>query len=293
MIIVKLLGGLGNQMFQYACGRRLAHIHNTRLVLDSSGYAHHPFRTYDLHCFALEAEIAACPDARNMLHIRERSMNFDAAILKLPDNIFLCHGYWQSERYFSDARDVIRQDFSLDLKPNDENASMAEKIANSQAISIHVRRGDYITDPVANLCLGVLECDYYRNSLEYLAQHTGTPTLFVFSDDQDWVKENLRFDYETHYIDINDDANSYEDLRLMSLCQHHVIANSAFSWWGAWLGLNPGKKVCVPARWFRMNKRATADIVPDHWTKIDNTFQRPVFGGLDRLRAAYYAWRHF
>ena len=299
MIMLRLIGGLGNQMFQYACGRMLAQTHQTALKLDISNYADDPLRHYSLGCFNLKAELATPKEiqhiggsllAKNTLRrsiakkleqlkpyyrrrfIHEQGFGFDANILQAPNNICLYNGYWQSEQYFRTIQTMIRQELSIKHKLSGNNAQVAEHIYSTEAISIHVRRGDYATNLTVQQQHGILDAAYYQKSLEHLTQYTQKPVLFIFSDDVAWCKANLQLAADTYYVDNNNDVHNYEDLRLMSLCKHHIIANSSFSWWGAWLNSNPAKQVCAPKQWFKTTNRNTHDIIPDSWAKIANEF---------------------
>lgn len=296
MIIVKLMGGLGNQMFQYAAGRRLAHVHNVPLKLDLSWFNNienvNTARRYELHIFNITADTAspeevalfkkdrlsAFPDLikkiinaatllQNSKWIREKHYHFDPAVLELPDNVYL-EGYWQSEKYFSDIERVIRKEFTVKIEPDPLNRQIADAIDRSEAISIHVRRGDYVLNPATREFHGICTLDYYRAAIEKIASHTQRPHFYFFSDEPEWVKENLSPGYPATIIDHNGPDKAYEDMRLMSLCRHHVIANSSFSWWGAWLCGNPEKIVIAPKRWFNKPDISTDDLIPETWIRI-------------------------
>lgn len=288
MIVTRVIGGLGNQMFQYAAGRALAHRHDTQLKLDSTGFETYPVHSYGLHHFAFKAVPAGekeIPNGRaetrwaralrrfgfgTELNVyRERSFAFDPEVLTLPDGIYL-DGYWQSERYFADIEQELRRDFEIVTPPNAENAAWLARIRRDEgAISIHVRRGDYVTNASASAVHGTCSLDYYVRAAEYVAGKCGaSPAFYVFSDDPDWVAENLQLGYETVYVRHNDASRNYEDLRLMAACQHHVIANSTFSWWGAWLNPSNRKIVVAPAAWFRDSKFDTRDLLPLSWVKF-------------------------
>jgi hypothetical protein len=288
MIIVKLMGGLGNQMFQYATGRRLAHVRKTELMLDLSWFDNIPStdtgRIYELSAFRICEHFASAKDlaqfnegflfrnAAKVLpflkprHIYEKSKRFDASILYLPDNVYL-EGYWHSAHYFSDVSDIIKQEFTVKPEPSTANREMMDRISRSESVSIHIRRGDYITNPNVSGFHGVCSMDYYQNAIKLISYRISSPRFFIFSDDTGWAREHLAINPRT-VIDLNGPDKGYEDMRLMSRCKHHIIANSSFSWWGAWLSKNPEKIVIAPKNWFRDENINTLDFVPDTWERI-------------------------
>lgn len=135
-------------------------------------------------------------------------------------------------------------------------------------MSLHVRRGDYVSDARTHATLGVCSLDYYRAAVRYIADHVEAPEFFVFSDDIAWAQANLELGHPCHYVDHNRGAESYNDMRLMSLCRHHIIANSSFSWWGAWLNPRADKVVVAPARWFAGGNRVVDDLFPPGWVRL-------------------------
>jgi hypothetical protein len=289
MIIVQLFGGLGNQMFQYAAGRRLAYFLNTKLILDISPYGQETLRDYHLFVFSITENFASATDLervhrpiawniqhpvdalRSMMHqnvtvryVKEHHFHFYPEILALPDNVYL-EGHWQSEKYFKDIEKIIRKDFIFSEEPDNLNNQMADKIRNCEAVSLHVRRGDYVSNPVTTAYHGICSEEYYRGAISKLENYVKNPHFFIFSDDPTWTKENLETGYSTTIIDFNGSEKDYEDMRLMSLCKHHIIANSSFSWWGAWLSNNPQKIVIAPKHWFNRPEINTKDLIPESW----------------------------
>lgn len=290
MIIVKLKGGLGNQFFQYAVGRHLAEIHRTVLKMDISF-----FRTYELHTysvwpfniqenFASPEEVAALMFRRQGIaeriirrvlrkppkpaptYIREKYFHFDPEILKLPDNIYL-DGYWQSEKYFADIAGIIRQEFTIKTPPAGKDKELGERIASCESVNLHIRRGSYLLPPY-NSVHGTCSSDYYFRCAEYLAQTIKHLHFFIFSDEPEWARDNLKLSYPSTLVDHNGADKDYEDLRLMSQCKHHIIANSTFSWWGAWLNQNPEKIVLASKRWFKSDDHNPKDLIPDEWIRV-------------------------
>jgi hypothetical protein len=297
MIVVRLAGGLGNQMFQYAAGRRLAHRHKTDLKLDLS-FLKGPQqgctpRRYALHRLNISAGIATSREvsllsgrgrtpigtalvrfrnglglaARRPRVFRERHFHFDPALLAAPDDLYL-EGYWQSERYFADVAEILREEFAVRSEPASYYAGLAETAGSTNSVSVHVRRGDYASDPATRGTHGICDGSYYRRCVDYVRERVADPRFFVFSDDPAWARENVRVDAGAVYVDGPVPENDCEDLRLMSLCRHNVIANSTFSWWGAWLNTNPARIVLTPARWFADDDLDTRDLIPDSWVRM-------------------------
>jgi hypothetical protein len=283
------MGGLGNQMFQYAAGRRLAYFHNTDLFLDVTWFSSQALRKYELDVFKINAAIARLDFQKNVSfsrkdrvrlgirklftgetviqYVKEESFNFHEKVLSLPDNSYL-DGYWQSEKYFAEIADSICKELSFVNQPSKINKKLLDDIKSSNSVSLHVRRGDYISNPKNMEIHGVLGAEYYRESLNLINENVIEPEIFVFSDDIVWAKENLIMDLPVHFIDQNRAENDHEDLRLMSNCKHHIIANSSFSWWGAWLSTNPKKFVIAPKKWFNLSNKNIKDLIPASWHQI-------------------------
>jgi hypothetical protein len=285
MIVSRLIGGLGNQMFQYAAGRALALRRGVPFAIDRRGFGDYKTHSFGLDCFRADITDApadqlpgAVKESRLNRLLRpllrapqrvhaERAFTFDPDVLSLPDGTYL-DGYWQSEKYFSDCAEQVRADFTVRHAPSAENQRWLERIAAGNAVSLHVRRGDYVTNASAAAVHGTCDLDYYRRALDHVRQASGAdPVVFVFSDDPDWVAANLKLPFEMHLVRNNDAATNYEDLRLMSACRHHVIANSSFSWWGAWLNPSRSKVVVAPRRWFRTNDLDDRDLIPAAWMR--------------------------
>ncbi|MEE9454587.1 MAG: alpha-1,2-fucosyltransferase [Paracoccaceae bacterium] len=278
MIFSRLHGRLGNQMFQYAIGRALALDHKAPLLLDGRIIEN---ADAQLFRFDIQAEIAGGnilpPDKSQPIpyiswryfggkpqFCRERGLGYMAASEEFSDNIYL-HGYWQSEKYFTRHAPQIRKDFTLKVNPSGQNAEMLDRIRGCNAVSIHVRRGDYITDTSYQTC----DLDYYKTALQHVVDATGKePVVFIFSDDPNWVSDNLSVPFERVVVDINDGDHGYEDMRLMACCQNNIIANSSFSWWGAWLNTAPDKVVVAPEKWFVNPKMHNPDITPENWVRL-------------------------
>lgn len=283
MIITRLHGRLGNQMFQYAAGRALADRAGVPLALDSRGAILRGegvlTRVFDLELadpvhlpplkqtnplrYAIWRGIGQKVGAKPYFR-RERGLGYNPAFEDWGDNSYL-HGYWQSQKYFQNSAERIRSDFTFPAFSNQQNAEMAARIAESTAISLHVRRGDYLTFAAHVLC----DQAYYDAALaKVLDGLQGDPIVYVFSDDPQWAKDNLSLPCEKVVVDFNGPETDFEDMRLMSLCQHNIIGNSSFSWWAAWLNQTPGRRVAGPAKWFGDPKLSNPDIFPHDWLRI-------------------------
>ncbi len=197
----------------------------------------------------------------------EKQFNFEPWILSLKDPVYL-DGYWQSERYFKEIEPTIRDEFRAKEPLAGKNKELGDLVLSVNAASLHVRRADYVTNPLANLWNGTCDVDYYVRAISTIASTVENPHFFVFSDDIEWARQNIPLDHNAVYVDHNNAATNYEDLRLMSLCKHNIIANSTFSWWGAWLNRNPDKVVIAPQKWFQTPKMDTRDLVPDTWITL-------------------------
>lgn len=295
MVISNVSGGLGNQMFQYATGRALAVRRETQLYLDVSSFQRHSIHQgYELNrLFGLGNQLAAeenfnevlgwqrSPLVRRILSrkslqpfrkksfIIEPYFEYWPGIETTSKNCYLT-GYWQSERYFSDAKKTIRRDFTFPMLPDRENQKLSQQIIKHNSVSLHVRRGDYISNSVNSGIYSVCSVEYYARAIELLIQMVQKPHFFVFSDDIEWAKKNLSnigFAGLCTFFSHNRGLTNYVDMQLMSLCQHHIIANSSFSWWGAWLNDNPRKIVIAPSKWFNKSI-STEDLLPTEWLRV-------------------------
>jgi hypothetical protein len=196
----------------------------------------------------------------------EKNHPFDPSVLELKGNIYLV-GYWQSEKYFQEIADTVRHDFCFKNPPAGPNAATAAHIRATCSICVHVRRTDYITDPCSNRLIGTCSPEYYRSAAQFVASRLPNPHFFVFSDEPDWARANLMLPGPASFVADNDLQRGYEDLRLMTLCQHHIIANSTLSWWGAWLSSSGGITI-APKKWFKGDEVDTRDVVPERWVRL-------------------------
>jgi hypothetical protein len=186
-------------------------------------------------------------------------------------NNTLIEGYWQSDQYFIQQQEVIREKYTFKPQISDQNRQILTEIINSNSVSVHIRRGDYAGNSVINSIHGLVDKEYYERSISHVSSKIDNPVYFFFSDDMEWVKSNFRSLAERHmtfFVDHNVGDMAFEDMRLMSNCKHNVIANSSFSWWGAWLNKNPDKIVTAPARWFKDLLINTKDVTPHEWVRL-------------------------
>lgn len=279
MIITRLHGGLGNQMFQYAAGATLAARLDVPLALDPRPAAakdqgdlrdifdlpltepDHLPPDRDAHpvAYALWRLLGRTPILR-----REKALGYNPGFDTWSDGSYL-HGYWQSQKYFAPIMDRLRRDFTMAPPMSPANADMAAQIAQSPCVALHVRRGDYVALGASAVC----DQAYYDAALAAVTDGLDdTPRVFVFSDDPGWARDNLSVPFEKTVVDLNGRDTAHEDMRLMALCTHNVIANSTFSWWSAWLNPNPDKRVAAPARWFGNDHQHNPDILPESWLRI-------------------------
>jgi len=295
---VFLQGGLGNQLFQYAAGRAVALKTNSDLFLEPSRVSKRfnsktPPRNFHLPQFNINASTTHSPISKNSfltfrlkvfsllrpffrklaghicrVHKDHHPRRFSPSVLTLPCEAFL-FGYYQSEKYFRNISDILREEITLSEKPSGQNEQLKSQIERQNAVSVHVRRGDYTSHG------WVLPSDYYRTAIERICASTEDVTLFFFSDDLEWVRSHIRAFLPFHfpskrvrYVDCNGEKDAPEDLRLMRSCRHNIIANSTFSWWGAWLNQHSKKVVLAPKHWIHDHVQ-NLDILPNRWSVVD------------------------
>ncbi|WP_026905321.1 alpha-1,2-fucosyltransferase [Pedobacter glucosidilyticus] len=285
MKIVKFLGGLGNQMFQYAFYKALKHKFNA-VKADTSG-----FNNYHLHngleleeIFPIKLDIVSAsvaklynPDFNEWHHRKlrrilglkgayyqeQQEFYFDTEIFKDVKKKYYW-GYWQNPLYFSDVEDELRKDFTFRKSLDTTNEERLIQMRTHESIAVHIRRGDYIGhELLGNIC----DLNYYQQAINYIKEHIQQPIFYFFSDDIEWCKSNFK-NLEAVFIDGNIGVNNYIDMQLMSNCKHQIIANSSFSWWGAWLNTNPNKMVIGPKKWIHKNDEKDIGILPSNWIKI-------------------------
>lgn len=301
MIIVRLMGGLGNQMFQYATGLRLAMRHKTSLTLDLSflqdrtARENFVFRDFDLKLFGIPESIAssrqvrqfrriASPSSRSILEriqdklvkrriFFEETFNFDKRVLELSDNTFL-EGYFQNELYFIDVEKTIRERFrfaEIEKSLPSTSKRLADTIHECNSVCLNVRRGDYVNIPTSNAYHGVCEENYFSAAISHFRDTIVEPHFFVFSDDLAWCEQKLPKSTDFTLVGPEHQGPQFfNKLWLMTRCKHFIIPNSSFGWWAAWLAEFEGKAVVRPSRWFKAQEISDVDICPSSWIKISN-----------------------
>ena len=288
MIVSRLIGGLGNQMFQYAAGRALAFSNNWDLKLDISGYKNYTLHNgFELELLNIRAGVATDDEVSSLVNVRsrlfrliskklglknkshffEKSFLYDPNFFNIKHSVYI-DGYWQSYKYFEQIESQLRSELTPKNHLTGLNLDVSQQIAKVNAVSLHIRRGDYLSNQSTNKVHGLLGIEYYEKAIQIISNKVSEPYFFVFSDDIAWARENLQLTNKVRFIDHNSGKSSYEDMRLMSLCKHHIIANSSFSWWGAWLGQNPNKIVLYPEKWFATNDRHISTLCPPEWHGI-------------------------
>ena len=298
MVIVRLMGGLGNQMFQYALGRRIAEETEVEVKFDlSSGFKHDPHRrrfalgalnTKIVRAESHEIPIgmswrspwhrvakaywSMMPVAWRQVVYEKTRFQFDSSVTANTDPAAYYFGYWQNERYVLPIEDLLRREFTLRSAFSESVTALMAEIAGCRAVSMHVRR---YNDVGANGKLiqrggelqGLCDVDYYRRALEEIGVRRGT-VCYIFSDDLQWAKTNLNLAIPCRYAAELCTCSDAEEMSLMASCEHHVISNSSFSWWGAWLGGNPKKVVVAPRAWIRGMPEDAVQICPKGWVRV-------------------------
>lgn len=283
MIIIKLKGGLGNQLFQYAFGRFLSIKRNEGVKLDASSLSgpKDTFRTYALDAFNIDLNIATNIEIQKNKYpyafiskfyilfsqkvLKRYNIGYDKYLLKSKNKYF--EGYFQSYKYLDPIRDMLLKEITPKESMEDKCKEVLENIKKSNSVSIHIRRGDYVNDEKTKQAHNVCDLEYYKKAINIINDKIENPVFFVFSDDINWVRENLKINAETHYVS-NGIIKDFEELILMSGCKNNIIANSSFSFWGAWLNKNGNKIVIAPKKWHNKLDSEYKDLLPENWIKI-------------------------
>jgi hypothetical protein len=290
MIIVQLKGGLGNQLFQYAAGLSLARHHGVPVKVDVNELKQPDeligtLRNYELQHLLAPPQIAnpqeihsltksnviinyfrkTLPSFRRIIY-NEKRFEFDPNFFKAGKNIYL-KGYRQSEKYFHSISKEIHATFQLKPTLTGNIADFANAINKKESVSVHIRRGDYNNSAV-NDYHGIASESYYQQAIDRLICSLENPSFYVFSDNIDWIKQNLQFAGQVEFVSGSISKTHYEDFYLMSRCKHNIIANSSFSWWAAWLNSNPDKKIIAPLKWFNNAPYNTSDLIPKDWIRL-------------------------
>lgn len=288
MIITQLKGGLGNQLFQYAAGYSLARYHKVPVKVDLrnivDSHQNDTLRQYGLQHLNAPPEMASDDEIAATTHVNlfewflqkllpsyrrkiynEKLIGFDKNFFNARSNIYL-KGYRQSEKYFLPYACEIRKLFTLQSNVVLGVQNCLQQLKKSNSVSVHIRHGDY--SQAAIEYHGILHNNYYQQAIDRFATANEKATFFIFSDDIEWVKNNLVFSGDVQFVSGNISKTQYEDFYLMSQCKHNIIANSTFSWWAAWLNANPDKIVIAPKKWYNKPGLDTTDLIPESWIRI-------------------------
>jgi len=290
--VVRVIGGLGNQMFQYAFAYSLSQKKQIIVKLDIGDFDSYGLRSYELGAFNVSYEVASQTEINSIkfqeeglftkiirkvmrknrpfadAYYEESYFQFDNSLQYKKESLYLT-GYWQSEKYFQSYRSDLLKIFTLKSNLHSESMRYHQRIMNNdESISVHIRRGDYVSDEHTNSIHGVCEVEYYQRAYTQLQSKLNAAHYFIFSDDIAWTKENLSFIKQKTFIELGAEIPDHEEMHLMSLCKHNIIANSSFSWWGAWLNQDPEKVVIAPKKWFVDESRNTSDLIPEAWVRL-------------------------
>lgn len=297
MVIVKIMGGLGNQLFQYAAAKRLALKHNVELKLDPN-FENDKLRNYKLQYFNIEEQIATKDEILDLTvsfkkhnkiknkiqrklqllkpyykrrYYKHKTWINDLGVLKATKNVYL-DGYWAREKFFTEIKNELVGLFEIKEEfVTTDFLTLKKEIEKVNSVSLHIRRGDYAKNLKTLNFFGLMSIEYYQKSIDYINKKHNNNVFYVFSDDIEYVKQNFDFNAKVIYVE-NKDLQDYHELKLMSFCKHNIIANSTFSWWAAWLNENFEKTVIAPNKWYN-DKKAQAyyekySIVPKTWIKL-------------------------
>ncbi|MBE7706910.1 MAG: alpha-1,2-fucosyltransferase [Cyanobacteria bacterium SIG30] len=280
MIIMKYNGGLGNQIFQYLAGKTLAEKLNCELFFDMSFFKGRKTRKYEMNIFGIEEN--PCKDIRPLLYWKlrkilkmpkkflglniynEESFSYEEKFEKIENNTFV-EGFFQSPKYFNE--NVVNK-INFEAKISEKTREIEEKIKEENSISMHIRLGDYVQKSHYSKIYNHLDENYYKKAIEIIKEKVKNPVFYVFSDDIRGASKILSNIQNVIYINHNIENDSWQDMYLMSKCKHNIIANSSFSYFGAYLNKNPEKTVIAPKKWFQDPNKTTDDVYPDNWIKI-------------------------
>lgn len=287
MKLITLSGGLGNQMFQYAFYLALRNGDSHVYLYKNKIFSYGEHNGYELQrLFNVDTKDKGRWLTDMLLHpafnilvrhllfpvkIRERCLYDFAAyghkVFRSPFYGIRLVGYWQSERYFENVKAEVRRIFTFPLqKMNEKTAALLPILSSQASVSIHIRRKDYLSASSIGMYGNVCDADYYRRAILYVRQKEPQARFYVFSDDLDWVHENVPSADNAVIVNWNRGEDSWQDMALMSKCRYNIIANSSFSWWGAWLNDSDGKMVVAPKTWIRNG--TAPDVTPDSWIRL-------------------------
>lgn len=289
MIVVRLMGGLGNQLFQYAAAKQLSILNNAELYFDVSFFSTKTYdttpRKFELDVFNIDYKIATdemlhhfhgCEfNAKELVLTKLLSFGkfkkykfneygFNDQFLDLKGNYYV-RGFFQSEKYFNSIRNIICEELVINEQHLPIDIELVNKIKNTEnSVSVHIRRGDYIRNLTSMDAHGICSKDYYVKSLKLIKEKLGTDNIhfYIFTDDAKWVRSEMNWEIDCTLVS---EKQPIEDFYLMSLCKHNIIANSTFSWWAAWLNKNENKMIIMPKQWTNILQSELIDLAPKKW----------------------------
>ena len=282
MIITEINGGLGNQLFQYAAGLALSKKHNTPLKINTNFNSLDTNRRLALTHFNIDVNQAnqieinhlypssslnrkiqsILPTSRKSFY-KEQKISFQSNFSQLSSSVYL-KGYWQSEMYFSSINQLIKEKYILDPACYKNASDFIQQLSSHESVSIHVRKGDYLKAPY-NAYYAELNNEYYKRAIGFLKEICPALKVYVFTDDPSWVEQHLDLGLPFELASGHKTNSMFEDFQAMRSCKYHVIANSSFSWWTAWLSAHPDKIVVAPSNWFKNSQQVTVDLIPKSW----------------------------
>ena len=280
MIVVKLMGGMGNQMFQYALGRSISLRYGQELKLDLSFLKDtnrdedFVMRDFDLDIFNINASIFTPQDKlHNAVLLRENSScDYIPGLLQQCDEYsghdFYLEGYFQKHQYVDEIRETLLQEFSLKEDIQEDSIELASQIASANSVCINIRRADFVHNEKNAPFHGFYGQDYVKAAIPYILEKNDNPHFFVFSDDIEWCEKNIVTGYDTTFVGHDHKGKKFgQYMKLMSMCKDFIIPNSSFAWWAAWM--NSGSPTVVtPLKWFQADHVNTEDLRPNSWVKL-------------------------
>jgi hypothetical protein len=289
-IVVRIYGGLGNQLFQYACGRALSIEKRSELILDSSDLKHEKLRAFELGNFCIPGSVKQYAYSEEKKQIpkyhpvgamqrieykffwktfSETGLSrYNPDLIRSDKNLYLW-GYWQSPRYFSKHASVIKNDLAFRLDNNAEYSDLVNTMLSTQSVAVHVRRGDYASNSNLTTRYGLLGASYYSRAVKEIERRLHDPMFFVFSDDVSAAREIMGSSSRIAYVTTTPRKSGFDDFQLMTTCKHFIIANSTYSWWAAYLGVRDDGVVICPEPWFVDTTVDSTDLIPSSWTRLD------------------------
>jgi len=285
MVIVKIYGGMANQLFQYAAGYALAKTHQVPLKLDINYFQEtnkDTKREFELSKFAINYSLATQKEIDDVFKFRsidyawnkilpnrrkfffgEKKPGFFNPFFEFGNHIYL-RGYFQSEKYFKKYNQEILEQYKLNTQSFEQLLPFAKNLSNSNSVAVHIRLGDYL-NPTLSSIMAPFNIDYYKNAINFIKQKLNHPKFYIFSDQIELAKALLNVEIDAIFVDETLSVNADQDFFLMQSCQHQIIANSTFSWWAAYLNKYPNKIVIAPQKWYKPHFGDAIDLFPENW----------------------------